>query len=134
MPNTGNRQFKPDPHIIVSAQGSYLKDAQGRRMFDGLSGLWTYGAGHCRPEITQAVSQQLSQLDYSPAFQFGHPKAFELAHRLHELTPKGLDYVFFTGSGSESADTIQLGLPYIVEREEIDRLIDVLDDTLDELD
>ncbi|RUR31364.1 aspartate aminotransferase family protein [Vreelandella nanhaiensis] len=105
MPYTGNRQFKRDPRIIVSAQGSYLKDAQGRRIFDGLSGLWTCGAGHCRPEITQAVSQQLNQLDYSPAFQFGHPKAFELAHRLRELTPKGLNYVFFTGSGSESADT-----------------------------
>ena len=105
MPYTGNRQFKRDPRIIVSAKGSYLKDAQGRRIFDGLSGLWTCGAGHCRPEIAEAVSQQLKQLDYSPAFQFGHPKAFELAHRLRELTPKGLDYVFFTGSGSESADT-----------------------------
>ncbi|WP_417420458.1 aspartate aminotransferase family protein [Halomonas sp.] len=105
MPYTGNRQFKRDPRIIVSAEGSYLKDAQGRRIFDGLSGLWTCGAGHCRPEIAEAVSQQLKQLDYSPAFQFGHPKAFELAHRLRELTPKGLDYVFFTGSGSESADT-----------------------------
>ncbi|PRY64961.1 beta-alanine--pyruvate transaminase [Vreelandella songnenensis] len=105
MPYTGNRQFKRDPRIIVGAEGSYLKDAQGRRIFDGLSGLWTCGAGHCRPEITEAVSQQLGQLDYSPAFQFGHPKAFELAHRLRGLTPKGLDYVFFTGSGSESADT-----------------------------
>lgn len=105
MPYTGNRQFKRDPRIIVSAKGSYLKDAQGRRIFDGLSGLWTCGAGHCRPEIAEAVSQQLQQLDYSPAFQFGHPKAFELAHRLRELTPQGLDYVFFTGSGSESADT-----------------------------
>ncbi|MDN3522794.1 aspartate aminotransferase family protein [Halomonas ramblicola] len=105
MPYTGNRQFKRDPRIIVGAQGSYLTDAQGRRIFDGLSGLWTCGAGHGRPEITEAVSRQLAELDYSPAFQFGHPKAFELAHRLRELTPAGLDYAFFTGSGSESADT-----------------------------
>jgi beta-alanine--pyruvate transaminase len=105
MPYTGNRQFKRDPRIIVGAQGNYLTDAQGRQVFDGLSGLWTCGAGHCRPEITEAVSRQLQQLDYSPAFQFGHPKAFELAHRIRGLTPKGLDYVFFTGSGSESADT-----------------------------
>ncbi|NWO10867.1 aspartate aminotransferase family protein [Chromohalobacter salexigens] len=105
MPYTGNRQFKRDPRLIVGAKGSYLTDAQGRQVFDALSGLWTCGAGHCRPEITEAVSRQLGELDYSPAFQYGHPKAFELAHRLRELTPQGLDHVFFTGSGSESADT-----------------------------
>jgi len=105
MPYTGNRQFKRDPRIIVGADGSYFTDDQGRHIFDGLSGLWTCGAGHGRPEITEAVSRQLRQLDYAPAFQFGHPKAFELAHRLRELTPQGLDHVFFTGSGSESADT-----------------------------
>ncbi|MCK0744230.1 aspartate aminotransferase family protein [Chromohalobacter nigrandesensis] len=105
MPYTGNRQFKRDPRLIVGAKGSYLTDAQGRQIFDALSGLWTCGAGHCRPEITEAVSRQLGELDYSPAFQYGHPKAFELAHRLRELTPQGLDHVFFTGSGSESADT-----------------------------
>ncbi|QOR38690.1 aspartate aminotransferase family protein [Billgrantia diversa] len=105
MPYTGNRQFKRDPRIIVGAEGSYFTDADGRRIYDALSGLWTCGTGHGRPEITEAVARQLQQLDYAPAFQYGHPKAFELAHRIRELTPQGLDYVFFTGSGSESADT-----------------------------
>ncbi|MEQ6918715.1 aspartate aminotransferase family protein [Halomonas aquatica] len=105
MPYSGNRQFKRDPRIIVGAAGSYFTAADGRQIYDGLSGLWTCGAGHCRPEIAEAVNQQLGQLDYAPPFQYGHPKAFELAHRIRELTPKGLDYVFFTGSGSESADT-----------------------------
>ena len=105
MPYTGNRQFKREPRLIVGAEGSYFTDADGRRIFDGLSGLWTCGAGHCRPEITEAVTRQLQQLDYSPAFQFGHPKAFELAHRIRGLMPQGLDHVFYTGSGSESADT-----------------------------
>ncbi|WP_168014760.1 aspartate aminotransferase family protein [Halomonas salinarum] len=105
MPYSGNRQFKRDPRIIVGAEGSYYTAADGRRIFDGLSGLWTCGAGHCRPEIAEAVSRQLRQLDYAPAFQYGHPKAFELAHRIRGLTPPGLDHVFFTGSGSESADT-----------------------------
>ncbi|MDN3557175.1 aspartate aminotransferase family protein [Halomonas maura] len=105
MPYSGNRQFKRDPRIIVGAEGSYYTAADGRRIYDGLCGLWTCGAGHGRPEIAEAVHRQLRQLDYAPAFQYGHPKAFELAHRIRELTPKGLDHVFFTGSGSESADT-----------------------------
>ena len=105
MPYSANRQFKDDPRIIVDGKGSYFTDAEGRKVFDGLSGLWTCGAGHCRPEIAEAVANQLKQLDYAPAFQYAHPKAFELANRIKEMTPAGLDYVFYTGSGSESADT-----------------------------
>ncbi|GGK58860.1 aspartate aminotransferase family protein [Amphritea balenae] len=105
MPFTANRSFKQDPRLIVAAEGNYYTDADGRKIFDGLSGLWTCGAGHSRPEITEAVSKQLQQLDYSPAFQFGHPKSFELAHRITELMPEGMNRVFFTGSGSESVET-----------------------------
>ncbi|WP_398498340.1 aspartate aminotransferase family protein [Variovorax sp.] len=105
MPYTANRQFKADPRLIVEAKGAYFTDHEGRKIFDGLSGLWCSGLGHGRPEITEAVSRQIAKLDYSPAFQFGHPLSFELANKLKELTPAGLDYVFFTGSGSEAADT-----------------------------
>tara|TARA_R110002110_G_scaffold66978_1_gene182953 strand:+ start:40983 stop:42323 length:1341 start_codon:yes stop_codon:yes gene_type:complete len=105
MPYTGNRQFKEDPRIIVGADGVYLIDDKGRRILDGLSGLWCSGAGHNRPEITEAVHRQMQTLDYAPAFQFGHPGAFDLANRIKGLTPGGLDYVFFTNSGSECADT-----------------------------
>jgi len=105
MPYTGNRQFKDDPRLIVGAEGAYLIDDGGRRVLDGLSGLWCCGAGHNRPEIAEAVHKHLQTLDYAPAFQFGHPGSFELANRLKSLTPDGLDYVFFTNSGSECADT-----------------------------
>ncbi len=105
MPFTGNRDFKARPRMVVGAQGAYLRDAHGRQIFDGLSGLWCSGLGHGRKEIAQAVGQAALQLDYAPAFQFGHPAAFALANRIKELTPQGLDYVFFTGSGSEAADT-----------------------------
>ncbi|MGB1237821.1 MAG: aspartate aminotransferase family protein [Pseudomonadales bacterium] len=105
MPYTANRQFKEDPRMFVEGKGCYLTDAEGRKVFDGLSGLWTCGAGHSRPEIAEAVAAQLKQLDYAPAFQYGHPKAFELANRIKEIMPKGLDYVFYTDSGSEAADT-----------------------------
>jgi beta-alanine--pyruvate transaminase len=105
MAYTGNRQFKDDPRMIVAAEGVHFIDDKGRRILDGLSGLWCSGAGHNRPEITAAVTEQLQTLDYSPAFQFGHPKSFELANKIKSLTPEGLDYVFYTNSGSESADT-----------------------------
>jgi len=105
MPFTANREFKANPRIIVSAEGAYFTDDRGRKIFDGLSGLWTCGAGHCRPEIVEAVSAQIAQLDYSPAFQFGHPKSFELANRIKDYAPDGLDYVMFTCSGSESVDS-----------------------------
>ena len=105
MPYTGNRDFKANPRLITGAKGCYYTDALGRQVFDGLSGLWCCGLGHGRAELADAAGRQLAQLDYSPAFQYGHPLSFELANKLKELTPAGLDYVFFTGSGSESADT-----------------------------
>ena len=105
MPFTSNRQFKQDPRILVGADGLYYTDADGRQIFDGLSGLWTCGAGHNRKEINDAITKQLSTLDYSPGFQYGHPLSFELANKVVELTPAGLDKVFFTDSGSETVET-----------------------------
>ena len=105
MPFTSNRQFKQDPRILVGADGLYYTDADGRHIFDGLSGLWTCGAGHNRKEINDAITKQLSTLDYSPGFQYGHPLSFELANKVVELTPAGLDKVFFTDSGSETVET-----------------------------
>jgi beta-alanine--pyruvate transaminase len=105
MPFTGNRQFKDDPRMISGASGVYYVTPEGRRVLDGLSGLWCCGAGHNRPEIADAVAKQLRTLDYAPAFQFGHPLAFQLANRLIELTPPGIDRVFYCNSGSEAADT-----------------------------
>ncbi|MDA4882005.1 aspartate aminotransferase family protein [Acinetobacter baumannii] len=105
MPFSANRNFAKDPRMIVGAKGLYLIDDSGREIFDSLSGLWTCGAGHTLPEIQQAVNVQLGQLDYSPAFQFGHPLSFKLADKIVQHMPEKLQHVFFTNSGSESADT-----------------------------
>lgn len=105
MPFTANRNFQRDPRFIVAAEGSWLTDESGRKVYDSLSGLWTCGAGHSRKEIQEAVAKQLGTLDYSPGFQYGHPLAFQLAEQLVELVPDGLNHVFFTSSGSECADT-----------------------------
>jgi beta-alanine--pyruvate transaminase len=105
MPFTANRQFKADPRLMVEAGGHYYRDGDGRQVFDGLSGLWTCGLGHGRPEIVDAVARQVATLDYAPPFQFAHPLSFQLAERIAGLMPEGLDHVFFCGSGSEAADT-----------------------------
>ncbi len=105
MPFSANRQFKKEPRLLVRAEGMNYWSHDGRKVLDGTSGLWCVNAGHGRPEIADAVHAQLLELDYAPAFQMGHPKAFELAARLAAIAPQGLDHVFFTNSGSESVDT-----------------------------
>lgn len=105
MPFTGNRNFKAKPRMIAAAEGHYYTDEAGRRIFDGLSGLWCCGLGHGRSEIAEAVARTAAGLDYSPAFQFGHAASFALANKIVGRLPEGLNRIFFTGSGSESADT-----------------------------
>ena len=105
MPFTANRQFKANLRLLARAKGMYYWTADGREVLDGVAGLWCVNAGHGRPEIAEAVAQQLNTMEYAPAFQMGHPMAFELASRLANLAPPGMDRVFFTNSGSESVDT-----------------------------
>lgn len=113
MPFTANRQFKEDPRLLVAADGMYYTTADGRRILDGQAGLWCVNAGHARTEIAEAVRRQMTELDYAPSFNMGHPLPFELANRLVELAPGDLDHVFFTNSGSESVDTaLKIALAY----------------------
>tara|TARA_Y100000748_G_scaffold77894_1_gene64363 strand:- start:4682 stop:6019 length:1338 start_codon:yes stop_codon:yes gene_type:complete len=113
MPFTANRQYKARPRLLTSAQGVYYTDADGRQVLDGTSGLWCCNAGHGRREISEAVSRQIQQMDFAPTFQMGHPLPFQLAERLSELAPAGMNRVFFTNSGSESVDTaLKIALGY----------------------
>ena len=105
MPFTANRQFKANPRLLARAEGMYYWTPDGRQVLDAAAGLWCVNAGHGRKEITEAVSRQIATMDYAPPFQMGHPLAFELANALVEITPPGVDRVFFTNSGSESVDT-----------------------------
>src|SRR5687767_13815721 len=105
MPFTANRQFKANPRLLARAEGMYYWTPDGRQVIDAAAGLWCVNAGHGRKEITEAVSKQIATMDYAPPFQMGHSLAFELASALVEITPKGIDRVFFTNSGSESVDT-----------------------------
>lgn len=105
VPFTANRQFKAMPRLFKAAKGNYYTSVDNRQILDGTAGLWCVPAGHGREEIASAVADQLRTLDYAPAFQSSHPLAFEAAARLADYMPPGLDRIFFTNSGSESADT-----------------------------
>ena len=113
MPFTANRQFKQAPRMITGADGMIFTDDRGRQILDGIAGLWCVNAGHNRPKIVQAIQRQAAELDFAPPFQMAHKKVFELANRLIELTPAGLNKVFFTNSGSESVDTaLKMAIAY----------------------
>ncbi|HLO47516.1 MAG TPA: aspartate aminotransferase family protein [Kamptonema sp.] len=113
MPFTANRQFKANPRMLVAAKNMHYTSDDNRSILDGTAGLWCVNAGHGRTQIVEAVSQQISRLDYAPAFQMGHPGAFELAERLVKMMPGKFDRVFFTNSGSESVETaLKIAIAY----------------------
>ncbi len=113
MPFTANRQFKSNPRLLARAQGMHYWTSDGRQILDGVAGLWCVNAGHGRREITEAVTQQLATMEFAPTFQMGHPLAFEVANRLAQIAPPGMDRIFFSNSGSESVDTaLKIAIAY----------------------
>ncbi len=113
MPYTNNRGYKHTPRLLSRAEGMYYYTPDGREILDGTAGLWCCNAGHGRRQITEAIQRQAGIMDYAPAFQLGHPIAFAAAAKVAELTPDGMDHVFFTNSGSEAADTaLKIALAY----------------------
>ncbi len=122
MPFTANRDFKQSPRLLSKAEGMHYWTPEGRQVLDGTAGLWCVNAGHARPRIVQAIARQAAEMDFAPPFQMAHPLAFELAERLVELTPPGLNRVFFTNSGSESVETaLKIALAYHRVRGEAQR-------------
>jgi beta-alanine--pyruvate transaminase len=110
---TPNRAFKAAPRLFARAKGMHYYTPEGRAVLDGIAGLWCTNAGHNRDPIVAAIRAQAGELDYAPAFQFAHPRAFELASRVAALAPADLDHVFFCNSGSEAVDTaLKIALAY----------------------
>ena len=105
MPYSDNKYFKDKPRMLARAEGMSYFTPEGREILDGTAGLWCCNAGHGRREIVEAIQKQAAVMDFAPTFQLGHPIAFEAAARVAELTPEGMDRVFFVNSGSEAADT-----------------------------
>jgi putrescine aminotransferase len=93
--------------VITRADNIYLWDSEGHKLFDAMSGLWCVNVGYGQQALIDAATQQLQTLPfYNSFFQTTNQPAIELAHKLSQLSPKGFEHVFFTGSGSEGNDTI----------------------------
>lgn len=93
--------------VITRAEGVYLHDSEGNRILDGMSGLWCVALGYGRRELAEAAYRQMQELPYyNSFFQCANPPAIELADRLARLSPPQFQHAFFTGSGSESNDTL----------------------------
>jgi beta-alanine--pyruvate transaminase len=123
MPFTNNRAFKSTPRLLVRAEGMHYYTAAGQEVIDATAGLWCVNAGHGRREITEAIQKQAAVMDFAPTFQLGHPVVFQAAAKVAEITPPGLDRIFFTNSGSESADTaLKIALAYQRARGESQRV------------
>jgi beta-alanine--pyruvate transaminase len=113
MPFTANRQFKAAPRLLVAAKDMHYLTQDGRKVLDGIAGLWAVNAGHCRQKIVDAIKKQAETIDYATGFQLHHPAAFQAAEKLVSIAPKGLDHVFFANSGSEAVDTaLKIALAY----------------------
>jgi len=93
--------------VIKRAEGVYLWDTDDNKYLDGMAGLWCVNIGYGRKEIMQAAFEQMQQLPYyNTFFQTSHPPVIELSARISELTPEGLNRVFYCSSGSEANDTV----------------------------
>lgn len=113
LPFTANRAFKKNPRMISRAKDMHYITPDGKQILDAVAGLWCCNAGHNRQPIVEAIQQQAAELDFSPAFQFGHPTAFALASRIAAMAPGDLDHVFFSNSGSEAVDTaLKIAIAY----------------------
>ena len=124
LPFTANRAFLQQPRLLSRARGMYYWTPDERPILDGTAGLWCVNAGHCRPEISAAIAQQAAEMDFAPTFQIGHPLVFTLAKRLIQWMPSALNHVFFTNSGSESADTaLKIARAYHFNRGEPERTL-----------
>ena len=99
--------YEKRSRIISKADGAYIYDADGKKILDGMSGLWCVNVGYGRQELIDAATRQLHELPYyNNFFQCTHPPAVELASILKQVSQPQFNRVFFTGSGSESNDTI----------------------------
>jgi len=105
--------LQPSAVEIARAEGCWLEATDGTRILDAISSWWVVTHGHRRPEIMRAIRDQTEKLDQIIFAGYTHEPAETLARRLVALAPKGLDYVFYSDSGSTCVEVaIKMALGY----------------------
>ncbi|PIQ44465.1 MAG: adenosylmethionine--8-amino-7-oxononanoate transaminase, partial [Deltaproteobacteria bacterium CG12_big_fil_rev_8_21_14_0_65_43_10] len=108
---------KEKPLIIERGEGSFLWDIYGNKYLDGISSLWVTVHGHCREEITQAITEQAKKVSHTTLLGLSHPPAIELAKRLAQITPKGLNKVFYSDSGATAVEiALKMAFQYWLQK------------------
>ena len=104
-PFTAMQDWAQRPGLsIEGAQGNFLLASDGKRYLDGVASLWTNVHGHNHPHLNQALEAQLSKIAHSTLLGLSNPVAERLAAKLVDITPKGLNHVFFSDSGSTAVE------------------------------
>ena len=117
MPFSANKHFKSNPRLLSRAKGMYYFTPSGEKILDGVAGLWCCNAGHNRDEIVKAIKDQAEEMDFAPAFNMGHPKSFQLSSKISQISPEGINHVFFGNSGSEAVESaLKIALAYWREK------------------
>ncbi len=112
------RDFKVDMPTAVRGEGIYIYDDTGKRYLDGCSGALISSIGHCIPQVTAAISQQLQRLDFAHPSRWRNPATEEAARALAEITPGDLNYIWFVSGGSEAVESaIKLARQYFIEKD-----------------
>ena len=108
-----------EPLIVTHASGCVLTDIEGRELIDGVSSVWCNVHGHQHPVIDSAIREQLNKVAHVTSLGMSNPTTIELARRLAEITPDGLEHTFFSGDGASSVEVaLKMAFQYWHQRED----------------
>ena len=108
-----------EPLIVTHASGCVLTDIEGRELIDGVSSVWCNVHGHQHPIIDSAIREQLNKVAHVTSLGMSNPTTIELARRLAEITPDGLEHTFFSGDGASSVEVaLKMAFQYWHQRED----------------
>ena len=108
-----------EPLIVTHASGCVLTDIEGRELIDGVSSIWCNVHGHQHPIIDSAIREQLNKVAHVTSLGMSNPTTIELARRLAEITPDGLEHTFFSGDGASSVEVaLKMAFQYWHQRED----------------
>lgn len=113
-----------DPVIITEGRDCFLKDSKGKWYLDGVSSLWVNIHGHCRPEINDAIKAQLDRIAHSTLLGLSNVPSIELAKRLVQITPEGLNRVFYSDNGSTAVEVaLKMAFQYWIHKGEKEKAL-----------